>query len=144
MFRLKTIVLGEYIRFSIVDANCLVLQHWDISSHNADQHLITPPRVSSYLRAKWSGVGVTKPISSIPLFSEFFIIMKTHLSYFHVYIWQVLPQLSCGNTCQIWMWFKESKNTLARSNVLLNAKWTNGALVTPTQEWFQMVMNKMP
>ena len=25
----------------------------------------------------------------------------------HVYIWQVLPQLSCGDTCQIWMWFKE-------------------------------------
>ena len=27
---------------------------------------------------------------------------------YHVYIWQVLPQLSCGDTCQIWMWFRES------------------------------------
>ena len=27
---------------------------------------------------------------------------------YHNYIWQVLPQLSCGDTCQIWMWFKES------------------------------------
>ena len=26
---------------------------------------------------------------------------------YHVYIWQVAPQLSCGDTCQIWMWFKE-------------------------------------
>ena len=25
-----------------------------------------------------------------------------------VYIWQVSPQLSCGDTCQIWMWFEES------------------------------------
>ena len=25
-----------------------------------------------------------------------------------VYIWQVLPQLSCGDTCQIWTWFEES------------------------------------
>ena len=25
----------------------------------------------------------------------------------HVYIWQVSTQLSCGDTCQIWMWFKE-------------------------------------
>ena len=28
---------------------------------------------------------------------------------YHVYIWQVSPQLSCGGTCQIYMWFKESK-----------------------------------
>ena len=27
---------------------------------------------------------------------------------YHVYIWQVSPQLSCDDTCQIWKWFKES------------------------------------
>ena len=27
----------------------------------------------------------------------------------HVNIWQISPQLSCGDTCQIWMLFKESK-----------------------------------
>ena len=26
---------------------------------------------------------------------------------YHVCIWQMSPQLSCGDTCQIWMWFKE-------------------------------------
>ena len=26
---------------------------------------------------------------------------------YHVYIWQVSPQLSCGGTCQIYTWFKE-------------------------------------
>ena len=26
---------------------------------------------------------------------------------YHVHIWQVSPQLSCGDTCQIWMRFKE-------------------------------------
>ena len=26
---------------------------------------------------------------------------------YHILIWQMLPQLSCGETCQIWMWFKE-------------------------------------
>ena len=25
---------------------------------------------------------------------------------YHVYIWQVSPQLSCGDTCQIWMWLR--------------------------------------
>ena len=27
---------------------------------------------------------------------------------YDVYIWQVSPQLGCGDTCQIWMWFEES------------------------------------
>ena len=42
------------------------------------------------------GVGVTKPIFSVPLSIEY-----------HAHIWQVLPQLCCGDTCQIWMWLKE-------------------------------------
>ena len=41
------------------------------------------------------GVGVIKPNSSVPLFSEFCGIVKTHVSY------------CCGDTCQIWMWFEE-------------------------------------
>ena len=28
----------------------------------------------------------------------------------HVYIWQVSPQLSCCDTCQVWMWIKESNS----------------------------------
>ena len=56
-----------------------------------------------------SGVGVTKPISSIPLFSSFSTSPKHTLAIeYHVYIWRVSPQLSCGDTCQILMWFKES------------------------------------
>ena len=56
-----------------------------------------------------SGVGLTKPISSVPLFSSFSSSSKHTLAIeYHVYIWQVSPQLSCGDTWQIWMWFKES------------------------------------
>ena len=55
------------------------------------------------------GVGVTKPISSVPLFSNFSALSNHTLAIeYHVYIWQVSPQLSCGDTCQIWMWFEES------------------------------------
>ena len=25
-----------------------------------------------------------------------------------VYVWRVSPQLSCGDTCQIWMWFEQN------------------------------------
>ena len=59
---------------------------------------------------RWSGVGVTKPISSVPLFSHFLALSEHTLAIeYHVYIWQVSPQLSCGATCQIYTWFKESK-----------------------------------
>ena len=56
-----------------------------------------------------AGVGVTKPIFSVPLFSTFPLLSKQTVAIeYHVYIWQVSPQLSCGDTCQIWMWFRES------------------------------------
>ena len=54
------------------------------------------------------GVGVTKPIFSVPLFSRFSVIVKKTLAIeYRVYIWQLSPQLSCGDTCQIWRWFME-------------------------------------
>ena len=33
---------------------------------------------------------------------------------YRVHIWQVLPQLSCGDTCQIWMWCKLSNRYFDR------------------------------
>ena len=32
----------------------------------------------------------------------------------HVHIWQVSPQLSCGDICQIWMWLVESNRYFSR------------------------------
>ena len=47
-------------------------------------------------------VGVTKPISSIPFVSYFSAVSKHTLAIeYHVYIWQVSLQLSCGGTCHI-------------------------------------------
>ena len=54
------------------------------------------------------GVGITKPVSSLPLFSLFSEWSKHQLPIeYHVHIWQMSPQLSRGDTCQIWIWFKE-------------------------------------
>ena len=52
------------------------------------------------------GVGVTKPISSAPLFSQFFRVIKILVTYgiSHPY----LTDVSCGDICEIWMWFGES------------------------------------
>ena len=52
------------------------------------------------------GMGVTKPISSVPLFSSFSKLSNHWLPIeYHVHICQMSPQLSCGDICQIWMWF---------------------------------------
>ena len=58
-------------------------------------------------------VGVTKPITSVPLswsHSHYFSEYPKHQSpidyHVHIHIWQVSTQLSCGDTCQILMWFK--------------------------------------
>ena len=51
---------------------------------------------------------------------------------YHFHIWQVSPQLSCGDTSQICKWFQESNGYFAKSKTSLAEKATNGALVTPT------------
>ena len=59
---------------------------------------------------KQSGLGVTKPISFryFPIFS---VLLNHMLAIeYHVYIWLVSPQLSCGDTRQIWMWLNESNS----------------------------------
>ena len=100
---------------------CILSRSWNVRAHKfsracecftncpSGDHM---PDVLSGVEVQtacWSGVGVTKPISSVPLFSDFFNIVKLCQAIeYHVYIWQVSPQLSCGDTCQIWMWFEES------------------------------------
>ena len=58
--------------------------------------------------------GVTEPIYSIPSFYHFFQnYQNTSLPVeYHIHIWQVPPQLSCGKTCQIWMWFSKSNRNI--------------------------------
>ena len=51
---------------------------------------------------------------------------------YHFYIWQMSLQLSCDDTCQIWMRFNEPKGTDARLGMLLTKKIKNGVFVTPT------------
>ena len=52
--------------------------------------------------------------------------------WYHVHIWQVSPQLSCGDTWQIWTLLKISKLYFCSIKVSVTEKLTNGALVTPT------------
>ena len=47
-------------------------------------------------------VEVTEPISRFPFFPKFSALSKHTLAIkYHVYIWQVSPQLSCSDICEI-------------------------------------------
>ena len=83
--------------------------------------------------------GLQSQFSPLRYFPDFSALSKHTLdTEYHVCIWQVSPQLSCGDTCHIWMWFKGSNSYFARSKNLLTEKLTNGALVAPTSGHFGM------
>ena len=74
---------------------------WAITSHRKKCDYISIPHF--YLG--WGLLSRFPPFRYCPNFSA----SPKHtlpLAY-HVYICQVSPQLCCGDTCQIWMWFKE-------------------------------------
>ena len=61
-----------------------------------------------FKHAGWAylGWGLLKLRSLISPLAKFSILQKYLLYYLHhIHIWQVSPQLSCGNTCQIWTWY---------------------------------------
>ena len=80
------------------------------------------------------GVGVTKPISFTGLFFQFLELTKHWLpTKYHIHIWQVSPQLSCGYTDQIYMWFNGSNIYFAKSNIP-KGEIIIRILVSPTTE----------
>ena len=56
-------------------------QRYVRSSHDNDRFSLATGHYQDRAASKVSGVGVTKAISSVPLFSKFFNIIKTHVSY---------------------------------------------------------------
>ena len=54
------------------------------------------------------GWGLLSQFPPFHYFPNFSVLSKqTLVIECHVYIWQVSPQLGCGDTFQIWMWFEE-------------------------------------
>ena len=49
----------------------------------------------------------------------------------HVHIWQMSPQLSCGDICQIWMWFKNSNMCFCKIENVPNGKYNKWTLSNP-------------
>ena len=59
--------------------------------------------------------GLLSQFSLLRYFPNFSALLKHILpTWYHVYIWQVSPQLSCGDTCQIWMGFNKSNSNFCK------------------------------
>ena len=87
------------------------------------------------------GVGVTKPIASVPLFSQIFFIVKRHLLNI-AFIFDRCRRSSAAGTPVKYEY--DSRNlacSFARSKILLTEKLTNGALVTPTPVLYDCVLS---
>ena len=67
------------------------------------QHRIRP--MISCAEQGWGLLSQFPPFRYVPNFSA--LLKHTLAVEYHVYVCQVSQQLSCGDTCQIWMWFKE-------------------------------------
>ena len=71
--------------------------------------LMSPEQISKKGSNVYLGWGLLSQFPPFRYFPNFSKSPKHTLAIeYHVYIWQVSPQLSCGDTCQIWMWSKES------------------------------------
>ena len=85
----------------------------------------------------WGLLSQFPPFRYFPIFAES---SKYHLpNEYHIYIWKVSPQPSCGDTCQIWMWFDYLTCASARLKISLTEKSTNRALVTHTPDLCQAI-----
>ena len=76
-----------------------------------------------------SGV-VTKLISFILLFIFFDRIIKRLVTY-KVNIWQVSPQLCCGDICQIRMWLRGSNRYFGKIRNILNGEINERGFINP-------------
>ena len=75
------------------------------------------------------------PFSYFPNFSGLW--KHTIAIEYHVYIWQVSPQLSRGDTCRIWMWFKESNRYISKIQIFVCREISERSFSNP-HPWLQL------
>ena len=81
----------------------------------------------------YQGWGLLRQFPPSPYFPNFAALWNHTLAIeYHVYIWQVSTQLSCGDTVNYECDSKNRTCTFARSKILLAENLTNGVLVTST------------
>ena len=108
---LQGIIFQPYLTLSFfIKVNLFII------SPSCVQHNLNRPDNNTSIINFWQGIvydtqgwGLLSQFSPFRYFPKFSALSKHTLTVrYRVYIWQVLPQLSCWDTCQIWMWFEES------------------------------------
>ena len=57
---------------------------------------------------------------------------------YHVHIWRMSPQLSCGDTRQIWKWFKELSRYICHIINVLNGEIKEWSFSYPHPRWLSV------
>ena len=66
------------------------------------------------------------------LFNDFSALSEHTLPIeYYVYIWQVSPQLNYSDTCQIWLWFKETNRYFCKSENFAYGEMNERSLGNP-------------
>ena len=77
----------------------------------------------------WGLLSQFSPFCYFPIFSEW---SKQWLPlWYQVHIWQVSPQLSCGDTWQIWIWLKLSDLYFCQIKISRNGEISERSLGNP-------------
>ena len=91
------------------------------------------------------GVGVL--VTQFPLFHYYpnFSALSKHISIieYHVYNWQVPLQLSCSDTCQIRIWFKEYDRYCCMIKYFVYRKINKQSFSNP-HPWFSIGLDLLP
>ena len=83
--------------------------------------------------SRWTGVGVTKaPFVNFSVSKIFDLTKVTVIFFNHIHIWQVSPQLRCGDTYQIQTWYLRSNVFFDNAEKTENNEPEEIGLVTPT------------
>ena len=70
---------------------------------------VYPPHAAlAWYLSGWGPVLNQFPPFAVVVFILSKLLKHCSVDKYHVQIWQVAPQPSCGATCQIWTWFKRS------------------------------------
>ena len=90
----------------------------------------------TFLTSPAHGWGLLSPFPPFRYFPHFPSLSKQTLALeYHVYIWLVLLQLSCGDTCQKWMLFKEFNRYFCRIENFANGEINEQSFSNPHSRW---------
>ena len=111
----------------------LLVSWWRKPAYQPQWYRAGSPRIFSFRHLGW---GLQSQFTPFCYFSHIPSLSKQTLAIgYHVYIWQVSPQLSCGDTCQIWMWFQESNGYFSKIENFADEEINERSFCNPHPRW---------